>query len=58
MQTANNFITDAVTHTQQALERMPIRSSFMARQMMKASLPVPETHIERYVHDLLAGKAL
>ena len=58
MQTQRHYTDDIIANTKQPLGRMPIRSSVMARQMLKADLPVPETlqDIERYVHDLLNHK--
>ena len=55
MQATQPLISNAVFEMEQALERMPIRSSTLARQMVKVALPVPETRqdIERYVHSLL-----
>lgn len=55
MSASHAYITETASHVQQALGQMPIRSSAIARQMVKAHFPVPETisEIERYVHDLL-----
>lgn len=58
MSLPQHYVSEAVFHTNQALARMPVRSSAIARQMVKANLPAPETKedIERYVHDLLTPK--
>ncbi|MBY0354705.1 MAG: hypothetical protein K2Q12_03125 [Rickettsiales bacterium] len=55
MHTPQPFISNTIIKMEQALERMPIRSSVMARKMVKLALPVPETRqdIERYILSLL-----
>ena len=55
MQSTKPLTYNAALEMEQALERMPIRSSGMARQMVNAALPIPETRqdIERYVLTLL-----
>jgi hypothetical protein len=55
MQSTKPLAYNAALEMEQALERMPIRSSGRARQMVKAALPIPETRqdIERYVLTLL-----
>lgn len=56
MQAPQQFISSTINEMEQALEAMTIRSSVMARRMVKLALPVPETRqdIERYVLSLLA----
>ena len=55
MKATQPLISNAIFEMEQALERMPIRSSAIARPTLKLALPIPETRqdIERYVHSLL-----
>jgi len=55
MQSTKSLAYNDTSETEQALERMPVRSSGMALRMVNVSLPIPETRqdIESYVHTLL-----
>lgn len=58
MQTNHAYVPLLAENIQRSLEHMPVRSSAIVRQIVKANTTMPETtqDIERYVNCLLNHK--
>lgn len=60
MATAKRYIPDITHHVEQALSRMPVKSSVIARRVRNDSLHMPDHETDEdassYIKDLLSQK--